>query len=89
MNKLDAISMPDNGCNCPIKTRDDVATPRKRNNVRKRALTDVAIKCPPLRLLPNTCLIRFLDALDFTVHNFTIYPKFGEIKLTCSVISTS
>lgn len=27
MNKLDAISMPDNGSNCPIK-RNDVTTPR-------------------------------------------------------------
>ncbi|GBP69609.1 hypothetical protein EVAR_88696_1 [Eumeta japonica] len=27
-NKLDAISMPDNGRNCPIKTRNDVPAPR-------------------------------------------------------------
>lgn len=28
MNKLDAISMPDNDSNCPIKTRNDDTTPR-------------------------------------------------------------
>lgn len=28
-NKLDAISMPDNSGNCPIKTQNDVPVPRK------------------------------------------------------------
>lgn len=28
MNKLDAISMPDNGSNCAIKTRNDVTALR-------------------------------------------------------------
>lgn len=41
MNKLYAISMPDNSSNCPIKPRNDVTTRRRCNFVREHAFTNL------------------------------------------------
>lgn len=47
MNKLDAISMPDNDSNCPIKTRNDVTRPRNAiTSASMLSRTYVAIKRP-------------------------------------------
>ena len=47
MNKLDAISMPDNDSNCPIKTRNDVTTPRNAiTSASMLSRTYTAIKRP-------------------------------------------
>lgn len=71
MNKLDAISMPDNNSNCPIKTRNDVTTPRNAitsANVPSRACVVIKDFTAP-----------FIDVLVFRFKHERIknWPKFN------------